>query len=170
MKCRWLGGLTALALSFLPLLAPDTATAADRYTTGPLLGLSLGHFDVIGQEAPSLEGRLELRANNDWWLKPFGGIMSNTDRAAHIFAGVYAEFFVTDHFYLSPSFAPGLYMQGHSRDLGYPLEFRSEMEFGWRFENGIRASVSLNHISNAGLGQNPGTESAAVSLLLPLSF
>lgn len=169
MRLRLIGAAAALCAGLIAGLS-GPARAAERFTDAPLLGLTLGYFDVIGQEAPSLEGRLELRANNDWWLKPFGGVMANTERAAHIYAGVYAELFWGEHFYVSPSFAPGIYMKGNSRDLGYPLEFRSQIELGWRFDSGIRASVSLNHISNAGLGQNPGTESVAFSVLLPLSF
>ena len=169
MRIRRFGGL-AIVLACLIGGFGSNARAAERFSDDPLIGLTLGYFDVIGQEAPSLEGRIEIRSNNDWWLKPFGGVMTNTDRAAHVFAGVYAELFWGEHFYVSPSFAPGIYMKGNSRDLGYPLEFRSQIELGWRFAGGVRTSVSLNHISNAGLGQNPGTESVAMSVLLPLSF
>ncbi len=55
--------------------------------------------------------------------------------------------------------APGLYARGGDVDLGYPLEFRSGVEMGVRFNNGWQASLSFDHRSNADIGRiNPGME------------
>ena len=60
-------------------------------------------------------------------------------------------------------------MKGNSKDLGYLLQFRSQIEFAWRIDGGTRLGLSLNHISNAGLGtQNPGSETIALSLIMPV--
>jgi len=54
---------------------------------------------------------------------------------------------------------PGLYMQGQDVDLGFPLEFRSGIEMGVRFEYGWQASLSFDHRSNADVvAWNPGLE------------
>ena len=59
----------------------------------------------------------------------------------------------------------GYYDRGKSLDLGYNLEFRSQIEFSYALGES-RIGFNLNHISNAGLGDtNPGTESATVSLI-----
>jgi hypothetical protein len=68
------------------------------------------------------------------------------------------------------SFAPGYYRAGGGKDLGYPLEFRSGIELGWRFHEG-RVGVELYHLSNASLARhNPGEESLVLTLALPLHF
>ncbi|WP_416896694.1 MAG: acyloxyacyl hydrolase [Minwuia sp.] len=144
------------------------AESVPRYEAGPLLGFSAGAFDLTQGEDAAIEGRLEYRQNNDWWFKPLATFMANTDGAAFAGIGIYSEIFLTENFYLSPSFTPGVFLRGQSKNLGHPIEFRSQMELGWRFESGLRTSVSINHISNAGMGnRNPGTESVVISLLVP---
>lgn len=63
-------------------------------------------------------------------------------------------------FYTGSFFIPGLYLHGNGFDLGYPLEFRSGVEVGYRAQSGLQFSLSYDHRSNAGLGsKNPGIES-----------
>jgi hypothetical protein len=57
-----------------------------------------------------------------------------------------------------------VYRQGDGRDLGYPLEFRSQLEIGHRFRGGPRIALAFSHLSNAGLGShNPGQESVTIN-------
>lgn len=57
------------------------------------------------------------------------------------------------------SFAPGIYMQGNDVDLGFPIEFRSGVEMGVRFDTGWQVSLSYDHRSNADVvSWNPGLE------------
>ncbi|MEC9347947.1 MAG: acyloxyacyl hydrolase [Pseudomonadota bacterium] len=164
MRARLAGLVAGLALWASP------ATAGPE-NDGPLLGITIADFDSFQREEHSVEARVEYRHDKGLWVfKPFGGFMVNLERAGHVYAGVVADFFVTDNFVISPSFAPGIYMQGASKDLGYLLEFRSQLEFAWRFDSGMRIATSINHISNAGLGtKNPGVESLALSLVFPLN-
>jgi hypothetical protein len=68
-----------------------------------------------------------------------------------------------------PTFAPGYYRQGNGKDLGYPLEFRSQLELGFRFAPGQRFSIAFAHLSNGGLGRsNPGQESLTLAWQVPL--
>ena len=63
-----------------------------------------------------------------------------------------------------PTFVPGVYRQADGRDLGYPLEFRSQLEVGHRLRAGPRIAVAFSHLSNAGLGsRNPGQESLTIN-------
>jgi hypothetical protein len=63
----------------------------------------------------------------------------------------------------------GYYESGDGVNLNYPLEFRLTLAALYRFKNYTRLGVSFAHISNANLGApNPGTESFAVMLQVPL--
>ncbi len=48
------------------------------------------------------------------------------------------------------------------------MEFRSQIEFAYRFDDRSRLGVAVSHMSNASLGEsNPGTESAMLYYSLP---
>jgi len=163
---RLLAVLTAVVFSG----AVHAEKAVDRYEAGPLASFSFGYFDIIQGDDGAFEGRFEYRQNNDWWIKPLAGVTANSDAAVFLKVGVYAELFLTENLYLSPSFSPGVFLRGQGKNLGHPIEFRSQIEVGWRFYTGMRATVSLNHLSNAGSGRrNPGSESVVFSLMIPFN-
>ena len=63
----------------------------------------------------------------------------------------------------------GYYANGDGPDLGFPLEFRSGVELGYRFDNRSRLAVGFSHISNADLGdRNPGTEIVTMTYSIPV--
>ena len=63
---------------------------------------------------------------------------------------------------------PGIYFEGSDVDLGGPIEFRSGLAVGYEAKNGIRASLSFDHRSNAGLyGNNPGLETVQFRVSIP---
>lgn len=134
------------------------------------LSISSAFFDVLQEEETSFEGRIEYRVNSlEWMIKPFGGIMANTDGAIHFYSGLFYEIPVTTFFSIIPSFAPGLYFKNSSKDLHFTLVFRSQMEIIFNLPNDIKAGLSFNHISNASLGDmNPGVESLAITFQLPI--
>jgi len=70
---------------------------------------------------------------------------------------------------LTPSFGVGAYDEGDGKDLGDTIEFRSQVELAYRFDNRSRVGVAFSHISNAGIGdRNPGTEILNVYYAYPL--
>lgn len=152
----------------LTCLLPHDSAAQDEKN---YLALSTAIFDILQQDHLAFEGRLELRMNQvDWFVKPLGGIMANTDGAIHTFLGIFIEVPVTSYLFLSPSFAPGIYYKGNSKDLDFLLEFRSQFEITFKLTSGTKFGVSFNHISNASLGEtNPGVESLAISYFFPLN-
>jgi hypothetical protein len=96
------------------------------------------------------------------------GVMMNTEGAMHIYLGLYYDIPMTNRIYITPSFAPGLYSQRNSKDLKCALVFQSQLEASFRFDEGGRIGISINHISNASLGaENPGVESLAVTYIIP---
>jgi len=134
------------------------------------LSFSTAIFDVLQNDIPSFEGRIEYRFNSAKWpLKPFTGFMANTDGGRYIYAGLFFEISITDFFSLIPSFAPGFYIKNFSKDLHSLLEFRSQIEAIVVLSKNLRAGFSFNHISNASLGEtNPGVESIAFTVQLPV--
>ena len=52
----------------------------------------------------------------------------------------------------------------------HPLEFRSQIEFAYRFDDRSRLGLAVSHMSNASIAnENPGTESAILYYSVPLS-
>lgn len=154
---------------FAALLWAGSPVAQAANQDGDLLAFSAAYFDVNQRDEEAGEFRIEYRADERMWIfKPFGGAMATTDGALHGFAGVLIDIPLWDRIYITPSFAPGLYHDGNGKDLFYTLEFRSQIEVSFRFNNGHRLGASFNHISNANLGKdNPGVESAALTYIVP---
>tara|TARA_B100000029_G_scaffold484764_1_gene537341 strand:- start:506 stop:1201 length:696 start_codon:yes stop_codon:yes gene_type:complete len=98
-------------------------------------------------------------------LSPITGGFITEKNAFYIYTGAQAEYdfgFVT----ITPSFAPGYYNYGDGKDLGYPLEFKSEVQMSVNFSDNTQFGMSYNHISNASLGsKNPGANSYMFNLL-----
>ena len=133
---------------------------------------SVGQFDINYKDKDSSEIRFEyLYANNlfsnNYDLKPFLGVMRNGDNGKYVYSGLRKDIGISEKWFFTPSFALGYYDRGDSKDLGYNLEFRSQIEFSYKLKSS-RIGFNLNHISNASIGDtNPGTESATISLIRP---
>ncbi len=98
-------------------------------------------------------------------LSPMTGGFFTEKSAFYLYSGVQAEYelgFLT----ITPSFAPGYYNYGNGKDLGYPLEFKSEIQMSFNLSDSSHLGMSYNHISNASLGtKNPGANSYMLNFL-----
>ena len=98
-------------------------------------------------------------------LSPITGGFFTEKSALYLYSGVQAEYelgFLT----ITPSFAPGYYNYGNGKDLGYPLEFKSEIQMSFNLSDTSHLGMSYNHISNASLGtKNPGANSYMLNFL-----
>jgi len=66
-------------------------------------------------------------------------------------------------------FVPGFYARGSEVDLGFPLEFRSGIEFGIRLKNNWQVSLSFDHRSNGDIAAyNPGVETLQLRISKPI--
>ncbi len=112
----------------------------------------------------AVEGRLEYRSGPlARGLRAVAAALATTDRSLFLGAGIAYEMSM-GRWDVTPSFVPGLYRHGGGRDLGYPLEFRTQAEVGYRLRRGSRVALAFSHLSNAGLGaRNPGQESLTVN-------
>ena len=92
-------------------------------------------------------------------LSPITGLMMTADSASYFYTGVQAEYKI-GKLNLTPSFSPGLYSIGDGKDLGSPLEFKSELQLSLDLLPGTKLGYSQSHLSNAGLDdKNPGADS-----------
>ena len=98
-------------------------------------------------------------------LSPITGGFLTENSAFYLYTGVQAEYelgFLT----ITPSFAPGYYNYGDGKDLGYPLEFKSEIQMTFNLSDSAHLGMSYNHISNVSLGtKNPGANSYMFNFL-----
>ena len=92
-------------------------------------------------------------------ISPITGFMITDNADTYFYTGVQAEYKI-GKLNLTPSFSPGIYTVGDGKDLGSPLEFKSEVQLSIDLLPGTTLGYSLSQLSNADLGdKNPGADS-----------
>lgn len=148
------------------------ATMTSNVMAQDFLTLGIGKMEVLDSD-DMWDVRAEYRWGEGliWQIKPFIGVEVNDEGALYGLGGLFYDFGMAPHWYLTPSFGAGLWHDGGGPDLGNAIEFRSQIEVAYEFENGHRLSTSFSHISNAGLGdRNPGTEVLNIQWHVPVSW
>ena len=135
------------------------------------LNLFTGMFDF--SDTKQSAGLIGLQHQNDdlfrksflGRLSPITGGFLTENNAFYLYTGAQTEYDL-GLFTLTPSFAPGYYNSGDGKDLGYPLEFKSEVQLNLNLSDSTKLGMSYNHISNASLGtKNPGANSYMFNFL-----
>ncbi len=167
MNKNWIDTFRIIGACAIAALAlPATAKADDP----AFVSFGVGPYDWNRQKEEGAEFRLEYRSGTKLWhFKPFYAVAATSTGQGFIGAGVLMDVFLGRRIVVTPSFAPHLYVGGNSKlDLDYPLEFRSQLEIAYRFDDRSRLGVAVSHYSNASLGDtNPGTESATIYYSVP---
>ncbi len=134
------------------------------------LTLGVGYFDMNKQDNDAVDFRLEYRHGQKFWIfKPWIGVEATSDGAVYGAAGVLIDVFLGNRVVLTPSFGAGYYEEGDGKDLGHEIEFRSQIEVSYRFDDRSRLGLAFSHISNASIGaDNPGVEILNVYYSVPL--
>jgi len=135
------------------------------------LTLGAGWYDFNKQDDSAGEFRLEYRSDEEfYYLKPFAAVAGTSSGSFFVGVGVLMDVYFGRRWVLTPSFAPHYYSQGGSdKDLGHELEFRSQIEFAYRFDDRSRLGLSVSHYSNASIGdKNPGTETLMLNYSVPV--
>jgi hypothetical protein len=102
-------------------------------------------------------------------IRPFAALEVTSKKAFSAFGGLVFDIFLSDHIFICPYTSTGLYFDGDGKALGFPVEFHSAMDIGYRFNSNLRISASVCHISNAGLGQsNPGVQIYSLNCYFPM--
>ena len=167
---RFGGGFASLWLVAAALLAgPAVAQNAGVNDDPAFLSLGLGYYDVNERDEDAADFRVEYRHGEKLWIfKPWAGIEATTDGALYGVGGILVDIFFGRRVVVTPSFGAGAYYDGDGKDLGSTIEFRSQIELAYRFNDRSRLGVALSHISNAGIGDdNPGTEILTLYYSIP---
>ena len=144
-----------------------TALAEDE---PDFLSLGTGWYD-FNDDRDAVDFRVEYRSDLKLlgFVKPWAGFEFTSDGAAYGVAGVLTDIFFGRRLVLTPSFGIGAYADGTGKDLGHTVEFRSQLELGYRFDDWSRIALAVSHISNASLDENnPGTEIATIYYHIPI--
>ena len=164
--------ITAIILCFISIgsIADDNLNKTEN-SKETELNFYTGMFDFSDDQQSSALLGLEHQ-NEELFRKSFLGKLSpitggflTEKNAFYLYTGIQAEYelgFLT----ITPSFAPGYYNYGGGKDLGYPLEFKSEIQMSLNLSDSTHLGMSYNHISNASIGtKNPGANSYMINFL-----
>tara|TARA_Y100000758_G_scaffold299686_1_gene262616 strand:- start:495 stop:956 length:462 start_codon:yes stop_codon:yes gene_type:complete len=147
------------------------ANSEDLTSNETELNFFTGMFDFSDHKQKS--GIIGLQHLNDELFResflgkisPITGGFLTEKNAYYIYTGAQAEYnlgLVT----IIPSFAPGYYNYGDGKDLGHPLEFKTEVQMSLNLSDSAEFGMSYNHISNASLGdKNPGANSYMINFV-----
>ena len=183
---------------FLRVLAVLTVSVwfvfglSPRVEAQDLLSLSIGYFDEqlidpgVGfldvSETDEADEAVDFRAEyrpdlslisliEPWAsLRPWVGLEMTSDLAIYGAGGLLVDIPIGP-VVVTPSAGLGLYGNGNGKDMGSILQFRTQLELGYRFENASRVSLAYSHISNADIAEtNPGANILSVYYHMPLAW
>ncbi len=164
--------LKRITLAILLAFPAASVLPAPVFADDPaFLTFGVGAFDFNRQKDQGVEFRLDYRS--DYKLgpfKPFVTAAGVSNGMSFFGAGVLVDVYFGRRFVVTPSFAPTWWRGKTSGlDLGHSLEFRSQIDFAYRFDDRARLGFAISHSSNASLGDtNPGTETLLVNYSYPL--
>ncbi len=167
MKIVQFAALGLLLTAFSHASTPAKADDIDR------LSLGLGYADVFDGDDSAVDFRMEYRPGTSiiWELRPWIGAEVTSDGSLYGAAGFLYDYNMGNQWFLTPSVGAGLYAEGGGKDLGSAIEFRSQIELGYQFENQSRVSAALSHISNLDIGdENPGSEALSLYYHIPMQW
>jgi len=135
-------------------------------TQGPRLvaRMSSGLYDVRRTPTVTAQQVEFVFEHKNRFLQPLVGFIATQTQDNYLYFGVLTDLSLLDPLRVAFRFAGGLFHQGRGIDLGYPLEFRSEIEVTWNLDDHNRFGVGLAHLSNGALSSsNPGLEALLMS-------
>tara|TARA_B110001452_G_scaffold81585_1_gene66723 strand:+ start:104 stop:622 length:519 start_codon:yes stop_codon:yes gene_type:complete len=167
MKKKTLRLFLLLFFIFTPLLSEeqDVLKKVTEYS------IYVGTFDTIDKEGDDKATLYGFEHNNpilfrDTFVGKFSPISGGfiTDKnSIYLYTGVQAEYEI-GLLNILPSFAPGYYNSGDGKNLGSPLEFRSQIKVSFDILEDAKVGFSYSHISNNDWGDiNPGVDNKKIS-------
>jgi hypothetical protein len=181
--------LSSLLALLVGVMATLPAHAAPASTSTPnTVNAAFGAYDFDKDGGrQSVDYRLEYEwglslipmINHDWanldqWvlLHPIVGFEGNGDFMTYFNGGLGLDVPLGRKFVFSLDEALGLYGHGDSKQsLDSAFEMRSQLELGYNFDNSMRLSGYISHMSNVDTGdKNPGAEVAGAYLRVPVSW
>ena len=176
MKYPLIVGLSSVVCAFLALWGSSDSARADGFDIfidddPSYLSLGVGYFDVVQEDNEAVGFRLEYRHGQPlFFLKPWLGLEVTSDGSFYGLGGLLVDLGIGERVAVTGSLGAGAYSKGDGKDLGHTIEFRSQIEVAYRFDNASRLGIAFSHISNASIGEdNPGTEILSLYYHLPIS-
>jgi len=158
-------------IGLLTLFFFNVVSMADEASNEKELNFYTGLFDFSDHKQKA--GLIGLQHQNEdlfresflGKISPITGGFLTENSAFYLYSGVQAEYNL-GLLTFTPSFAPGYYNYGDGKDLGSPIEFKSEVQLTFNLSESSHLGMSYNHISNASLGdKNPGANSYMFNFL-----
>ena len=185
-----LPSLLALLVGVAAALPAHAAVPASTSPSGTpdYIAAAFGGYDFDKDgNRDSVDYRLEYQwgashvpmMNHDWgsldrWfqLHPVAGFEGNGNGMTYFNGGLNLDVPVVSNLIFTWGETVGWY--GHGDDhqtLGSPFEMRSQLELGWKFDNDMRLSAYISHLSNVDTGdRNPGAEVLGGYLRVPVGW
>ena len=163
--------ISNILITFLTVCFFNFSSLAEDNSKQTEINLFTGLFDFSDDKQKA--GLFGLQHQNDELyrnsflgkLSPITGGFLTENSAVYLYSGVQSEFDL-GFMSITPSFAPGYYNSGDGKDLGHPLEFKTEVQVSFDLSKDSHLGMSYNHISNASLGtKNPGANSYMFNFL-----
>jgi len=163
--------ISNILITFLTVCFFNFSSLADDTSKQTEINLFTGLFGFSDDKQKA--GLFGLQHQNDELyrnsflgkLSPITGGFLTENSAVYLYSGVQSEFDL-GFMSITPSFAPGYYNSGDGKDLGHPLEFKTEVQLSFDLSEESHLGMSYNHISNASLGtKNPGANSYMFNFL-----
>ena len=159
--------LALLLFSWIICMTPNLSFSDETIVKDKTTELNVysGTFDTIDKEGDDQTSLVGIEHKNQNLFRdtifgkfqPITGGFVTGDNAAYVYTGVEAQYKI-GRLNILPSFTPGYYEKGDGKDLGSPLEFKSEIKFGFELGKNSKLGYSYNHISNNDWGDiNPGS-------------
>ncbi|MBU6474835.1 MAG: hypothetical protein KGL10_03930 [Alphaproteobacteria bacterium] len=155
----------------LPPVPPESTVEVQPNTS--FFGLSVGEYDPFrsSDHATSFNAELQPGVRVLGVLQPLFGAMATTKGSAMAYAGVGVPFHITQHVFLMPSAALGLYRAGGGYDLDRTVVGRLGAELAYQFDDKSRLGLNFDVISNGkSLQANNRTEMLALTYTRPFSL
>ncbi|MFD1123007.1 acyloxyacyl hydrolase [Methylophilus flavus] len=126
------------------------------------LGFAVGQYDIDGSHSAT-DFRVDYEYDTSIWLndlKPWLGTQATTDGTIWLGGGLLYDWSFAETWHLKPGLGVGYYSRGSSDlDLGYPVEFRTQLEVAKDINPNNSLGLAASHLSNANLDSvNPGVE------------
>jgi lipid A 3-O-deacylase len=130
------------------------------------LGFAIGSYDIDGSHSAT-DFRVDYEYATSVWLddlKPWLGVQATTDGSLWLGGGLLYDWQFAESWHLKPGVGVGYYSRGSSDlDLGYPVEFRTQLELAKDLNPNNSLGLAVSHLSNANLDSvNPGVEVVSV--------
>lgn len=179
--------ISGFFLTLLGILLCFTAAHAQILRQADLFSTSVGYmdFDKTESHLESADFRFEYRWGTSllpmirpsWHrfdtnvqIHPIFGFETTSRGALYGVGALGLDLYMGPHGIFTWSEGAGLFYPGAMRPMGSVVEFRSQVEVGWRFSDQTRLTLQASHISNAHITyRNPGAEIAGLYLHIPVS-